>query len=92
VYANGPRRQTNPGARGRPVVSAPIARRSDGVRQRANETVYPSIGQFDGESALIAIPFQGRATRRVAISFDGVPAPPPWLTDPYVLRLELPRR
>src|SRR5262249_37335032 len=47
----------------------------DTVRQRAGETVYPSIGQFDGASAVIAIPF--RAVRRggAAITVGGTPVP-----------------
>src|SRR5262245_40583505 len=60
----------------------------DAVRQRADETVYPSIGQFDGASALIAIPFKAVRRGSAAITFDGTPVPPPWLQDPYVLRLE----
>jgi len=51
----------------------------DAVRQRAGETVYPSIGQFDGASALIAIPFKAVRRGSTAITFEGTPVPPPWL-------------
>jgi hypothetical protein len=60
----------------------------DAVRQRKDETVYPSVGQFDGAAAVIALPFTAVRRGSAAIRFDGAPTPPRWLADPFVLGVE----
>jgi hypothetical protein len=75
---------------GRPVEWGPTIAGA-GVRRRGDTTGYPSVGQYDGASAVLAFPFA--AVRRVGnvITFDGAP-PPAWLEEPFVLRLENGRR
>jgi hypothetical protein len=60
----------------------------NGVRRRGGLTVYPSIGQYEGASAVFSFPFKAIKRGSTTITLDGAPSPPGWLEDPFVLTLE----
>jgi len=58
------------------------------VRRRGDVTTYPSVGQYDGTSTVVSVPFKAAKRGSATVRLGGSPAPPPWLDQPFVLDLD----